>query len=81
MKNGIFHVKYAIFLGHCLDKKHRIGYNKTEVKNVKVLFIECNMGASGDMILSALSELADNQEKFMSELNNCGIAGIFFYNK
>ncbi|MBP3359267.1 MAG: DUF111 family protein [Clostridia bacterium] len=48
---------------------------------MKVLFIECNMGASGDMILSALSELADNQEKFMSELNNCGIAGIFFYNK
>ncbi|MDD6484997.1 MAG: nickel pincer cofactor biosynthesis protein LarC [Clostridiales bacterium] len=40
------------------------------------MYIECNMGASGDMILSALSELAGNQEGFISELNGLGIPGI-----
>ncbi|MBQ7992595.1 MAG: DUF111 family protein [Solobacterium sp.] len=26
---------------------------------MKILYIECNMGAAGDMLMGALSELAD----------------------
>jgi len=58
---------------------------------MKILYLECNMGASGDMLIGALSGLFDNKEQVEKELNSlglpdtvialeedtrCGIAGI-----
>ena len=38
----------------------------------KVLYLECKMGAAGDMLMAALSELVD-QETFISEMNKLGL--------
>lgn len=43
---------------------------------MKTLFIECNMGAAGDMLMSALSEICPNSSRFIERLNNIGIPGI-----
>ena len=37
------------------------------------LYFECNMGAAGDMIASALIGLFDDSEKTVDELNGLGI--------
>lgn len=37
---------------------------------MKTLYIECNMGAAGDMIMSSLLELYDNQEAFFTKMNS-----------
>ena len=37
------------------------------------LYFECNMGAAGDMIASALINLTDDGEKAVAELNSLGI--------
>lgn len=37
---------------------------------MKVLYLECGMGASGDMLVSALSALLPDREAFISEINN-----------
>lgn len=36
---------------------------------MKTLYIECNMGAAGDMLMSALSELIMLLEGFMTRLS------------
>lgn len=38
----------------------------------KVLYLECKMGAAGDMLMAALSELVD-QETFINEMNKLGL--------
>ena len=38
----------------------------------KVLYLECKMGAAGDMLMAALSELVD-QEAFLKEINGIGL--------
>lgn len=43
---------------------------------MKIMYIECSMGASGDMILSALYEAANKDKSFIAELNSLGIPGI-----
>ncbi len=49
---------------------------------MKTLFLECNMGAAGDMILSALMDCVDDRSKCVEELNNLGIPGIVYeYNR
>ena len=35
---------------------------------MKVLFLECNMGAAGDMLMASLSELLPEPEKFVEDL-------------
>ena len=40
---------------------------------MKTLYIECNMGAAGDMLMSALLELHPNAEEFLNRLNKLGI--------
>lgn len=35
---------------------------------MKVLYLECNMGAAGDMLMAALSELLPEPEKFVEDL-------------
>lgn len=45
---------------------------------MKTLYIECNMGAAGDMLMSALYELMDEGQKqeFLGHMNGCGIPGV-----
>lgn len=40
---------------------------------MKTLFIDCGMGAAGDMLCSALLELTDNPEEVIKEMNSFGI--------
>ena len=56
---------------------------------MKTLYIECNMGAAGDMLMAALYELLEDKEGFLRTMNHlipgvgveavpaatCGIAG------
>ena len=43
---------------------------------MKTLYIECNMGAAGDMLMSALLELHPDPDGFMERLNRLGIPGV-----
>lgn len=43
---------------------------------MKTLYIECNMGAAGDMLLSALYELLDDKEGFLRTMNRLGLPGV-----
>ncbi|HMM05473.1 MAG TPA: nickel pincer cofactor biosynthesis protein LarC [Clostridiales bacterium] len=43
---------------------------------MKTLFLECNMGAAGDMLMASLSELLPEPDKFMEELKELGFPGI-----
>ena len=45
---------------------------------MKTLYIECNMGAAGDMLTAALLELLpkEEQDAFVNELNNLGIPEV-----
>ena len=45
---------------------------------MKTLYIECNMGAAGDMLMSALSELHPAAEGFMTRLSQIGIPDVTF---
>jgi len=45
---------------------------------MKVLYIDCGMGAAGDMFTAALLELFDNKAEIVKRLNNIGIPGIEF---
>ena len=45
---------------------------------MKTLYIECNMGAAGDMLMAALSELIDAPEDFVREMNGLGLPGVRF---
>ncbi len=42
---------------------------------MKTLYLECGMGAAGDMLMAALSELTD-AEAFVKKINNLGIPGV-----
>ena len=43
---------------------------------MKTLYIECAMGAAGDMLTAALLELIEDRESFIDELNKLGIPGV-----
>ena len=45
---------------------------------MKLLYIECNMGAAGDMLLSALYELLEDQKEFLLHMNSLGLSGVHF---
>ena len=40
---------------------------------MRTLYIDCGMGAAGDMLTAALLELIEDQDQFLEELNNIGI--------
>ncbi|MCC8169107.1 MAG: LarC family nickel insertion protein [Oscillospiraceae bacterium] len=48
---------------------------------MKTLYIECNMGAAGDMLMSALSELLPNRDEFIERLNKLNIPTVRFEKK
>ena len=43
---------------------------------MKTLYIECGMGAAGDMLTAALLELLPDREAFLAKLNGLGIPGV-----
>lgn len=43
---------------------------------MKTLYLECNMGAAGDMVMSALCELSGDAEGFVRQMNGLGIPGV-----
>ncbi len=43
---------------------------------MKTLYIDCGMGAAGDMLMSALLELHPDPDGFLQRLNNLGIPGV-----
>lgn len=43
---------------------------------MKTLYIECKMGAAGDMLMAALSELLPDPEGFVEKLNKLKIPGV-----
>ena len=43
---------------------------------MKTLYIECNMGAAGDMLMGALSELIDDADGFAAHMNSLGLPGV-----
>ena len=45
---------------------------------MKTLYLECNMGAAGDMLAAALLELCPDQEAFLARLDRLGIPSVKF---
>ena len=43
---------------------------------MKTLYLECNMGAAGDMLMAALLEIHENPGDFLSRLNGAGVPGV-----
>ena len=43
---------------------------------MKTLYIECNMGAAGDMLMAALLELHPSPDTFISQMNGLGLPGV-----
>ena len=43
---------------------------------MKTLYIECNMGAAGDMLTAALLELLPEPDGFLAQMNAAGIPGM-----
>ena len=45
---------------------------------MKTLYLDCGMGAAGDMLAAALSELLPDPDGFTARLNALGIPGVLF---
>lgn len=43
---------------------------------MKTLYIECNMGCAGDMLMAALYELLEDKAGFLSTMNGLGVPGL-----
>lgn len=43
---------------------------------MKVLYLDCGMGAAGDMLTAALMELIPDSDSFLQELNDLAIPGV-----
>ena len=45
---------------------------------MRTLYIDCGMGAAGDMLTAAMLELIQDKEEFLKELNGMGLPGVVF---
>ena len=45
---------------------------------MKILYLECSMGAAGDMLTAALADLTGDRESCEARLNSLGIPGVTF---
>lgn len=45
---------------------------------MKTLYLQCAMGAAGDMLTAALYELLPDQEKFLRDMDAAGLPGVRF---
>ena len=45
---------------------------------MKTLYLDCAMGAAGDMLAASLLELLPEPDKFIDELNSLGIPKVRF---
>ncbi|MCM1568621.1 MAG: nickel pincer cofactor biosynthesis protein LarC [Roseburia sp.] len=43
---------------------------------MKALYLECNMGAAGDMLMAALWELLEDKQAFADKMSNLGLLGV-----
>lgn len=43
---------------------------------MRTLYLECNMGAAGDMLMSALAELLPDKDAFFAQMNRIGLPGV-----
>ena len=43
---------------------------------MKTLYLECAMGAAGDMLTAALLELTGDRQSFMDRMNAIGLPGV-----
>ena len=43
---------------------------------MKTLYLECNMGAAGDMLMAALYELLEDKQSFLDAMNSLGLPGV-----
>ena len=47
-------------------------------ENMRILYLDCGMGAAGDMLMAALLELCPDREAVLEELNHLGIPDAEF---
>jgi uncharacterized protein (TIGR00299 family) protein len=43
---------------------------------MKTLYLECSMGAAGNMVMAALLELTNNNKKMLKEINSIGLPNV-----
>lgn len=46
---------------------------------MKTLYLECNMGAAGDMLAAALLEIHPQPDEVVCRLNHMGLPGVEFF--